>query len=101
MSKDESDMLLAHLTKWVQQPQFTIRYHWTEGTIAMWDNRSTQHYVVNDFEGERVIQRVTIMGDKVESSSNPKWKPALREGFSAVTTHDKQLISHLKEKNLI
>ena len=100
MSKDESDMLLAHLTKWVQQPQFTIRYHWTEGTIAMWDNRSTQHYVVNDFEGERVIQRVTIMGDKVKSSSNPRWKPALREGFSAVTTHDKQLISHLKEKDL-
>ena len=71
MSKDESDMLLAYLTKWVQKPQFTIRYHWTEGTIAMWDNRSTQHYVVNDFQGERVIQRVTIMGDKVESSSNP------------------------------
>ena len=61
MSKDESDMLLAYLTKWVQKPQFTIRYHWTEGTIAMWDNRSTQHYVVNDFQGERVIQRVTIM----------------------------------------
>ena len=78
--------------------RFTVRYNWTEGTIAMWDNRSTQHYVVNDFKDERIIQRVTIMGDVVEASSNPRWEPALREGFSAVTTHDKQLITHLKEK---
>ena len=101
MTMDESDMLLSHLTKWVTQPQFTVRYHWTEGTIAMWDNRSTQHYVVNDFEGERIIQRVTVMGDEVNASSNPRWKPALREGYSAVTTHDKQLINHLKEKEAI
>ena len=98
MSMDESDMLLSHLTKWVTRPEFTVRYNWTEGTIAMWDNRSTQHYVVNDFKDERIIQRVTIMGDVVEASSNPRWEPALREGFSAVTTHDKQLITHLKEK---
>ncbi len=98
MSMDESDMLLSHLTKWVTRPEFTVRYNWTEGTIAMWDNRSTQHYVVNDFKDERIIQRVTIMGDVVEASSNPRWEPALRKGFSAVTTHDKQLITHLKEK---
>ena len=101
MTMDESDMLLSHLTKWVSQPQFTVRYHWTEGTIAMWDNRSTQHYVVNDFDGERIIQRVTVMGDKVNASSNPRWKPALRDGYSAVTTHDKQLINHLKGKEAI
>ena len=97
MSMDESDMLLSYLTKWVTKPEFTVRYNWTEGTFAMWDNRSTQHYVVNDFKDERIIQRVTIMGDVVEASSNPRWEPALREGFSAVTTHDKQLITHLKE----
>ena len=57
-----------------------------------------QHYVVNDFVGERIIQRVTIMGDEVVGSSNPRWSPALKEGFSAVTTHDKQLITHLKGK---
>ena len=101
MTMDESDMLLSHLTKWVTQPQFTVRYHWNEGTIAMWDNRSTQHYVVNDFDGERIIQRVTVMGDKVNASSNPRWKPALRDGYSAVTTHDKQLINHLKGKEAI
>ena len=101
MNIEESDMLLSYLTKWVTRPQFTVRYQWTPGTIAMWDNRSTQHYVVNDFVGERIIQRVTIMGDEVVASSNPKWSPALQKGFSAVTTHDKQLINHLKEKGAI
>ena len=101
MNIEESDMLLSYLTKWVTRPQFTVRYQWTPGTIAMWDNRITQHYVVNDFVGERIIQRVTIMGDEVVASSNPKWSPALQKGFSAVTTHDKQLINHLKEKGTI
>ena len=41
------------------------------------------------------------MGDQVDASSNPRWKPALREGYSAVTTHDKQLIAHLKGKEAI
>ena len=38
------------------------------------------------------------MGDEVLGSPDPRWKVALREGFTAVTTHDKQLITHLKEK---
>ncbi len=64
MNATESDMLLRYLTKWVSNPRFTVRYRWTEGTIAMWDNRCTQHFVLNDFVGERIIQRVTVMGDK-------------------------------------
>ena len=53
MDSTESDALLRHLTQWVQQPRFSVRYRWTEGTVAIWDNRATQHFVVNDFEGER------------------------------------------------
>jgi taurine dioxygenase len=72
LSRDESDLLLGYLTKFAQQPQFTVRYRWTPGTIAMWDNRCTQHYVLNDFQGERVIQRVTILGDLPEGDP-PRW----------------------------
>lgn len=75
MSHAESEALLPFLTRWVASPRFTIRYHWTPGTIAMWDNRCTQHHVLNDFEGERVIQRVTVMGDRPEPASPPRWKP--------------------------
>ncbi len=76
LSDDESTLLLGHLTRWVQQPRFTMRYRWTAGTVAMWDNRCTQHHVLNDFEGERMIQRVTVMGDDPQPAAPlPRWDP--------------------------
>ena len=100
MNAEESDMLLRHLTKWVQQPRFTVRYRWTEGTVALWDNRATQHFVLNDFEGERVIQRVTVMGDRVEGASQPKWPAWTRQGrLSATSRHDRQLYMFLSGRD--
>jgi taurine dioxygenase len=99
MSAAESDMLLAYLTKWVAQPRFTVRYRWSEGTIAIWDNRCTQHYVLNDFEGERIIQRATVMGDKPEGAQPPRWFAWTRQGrASAMTRHDRQLNGFLKQQ---
>jgi taurine dioxygenase len=96
----ESEMLLSYLTAWVKNPRFTVRYKWTEGTIAMWDNRCTQHFVLNDFEGERVIQRVTVMGDQPEGARPPAWQPWVREGrLSATSRHDRQLFMHMKSKD--
>jgi len=74
LSREESDNLLGYLTGLIAQPRFNLRYQWSNGTVAMWDNRCTQHSVLNDFEGERIIQRVTIMGDEVEGAS-PRWEP--------------------------
>ncbi len=102
MNATESEMLLGYLTKWVSNPRFTVRYQWTEGTIAIWDNRCTQHFVLNDFEGERIIQRVTVMGDCVEAAEDPKWKPWIREGrLSATSRHDRQLFQFLKNRGSI
>ena len=70
LGHEESEHLLGFLTSWVQKPEFLVRYKWQKNTIAMWDNRATQHYVVNNFEGERIIQRVTVTGDKVEPFGN-------------------------------
>lgn len=99
MSGAESDMLLGYLTKWVQQPAFTVRYRWQAGTIGMWDNRFTQHYVVNDFVGERVIERVTVMGDRPEGNA-PRWRPYPEStGRSAMSRHDRQLNRFLKERS--
>lgn len=102
MNATESDMLLAYLTNWVKNPRFTVRYRWTENTIAMWDNRCTQHFVLNDFAGERIIQRVTVMGDEVQASQPSKHKPWIREGrLSATSRHDRQLFMYMKAKGLL
>lgn len=98
MSAGESDVLLRFLTQWVQTPRFTVRYHWTEGTICMWDNRCTQHYVLNDFSEERIIQRVTIAGDRPEGAK-PRWAPwTQKAGSSAMSRHDRQLGSFLHSR---
>jgi taurine dioxygenase len=97
LSAPESEALLGFLTRWVQQERFVVRYRWSEGTIAMWDNRATQHCVVPDFVGERVIQRVTIMGDRPKGNEPrwPAWKPSLR---SAQTRHDRLLLKWYEQK---
>ncbi len=95
MNVEESNNLLAFLTRWVQSPRFTVRYSWSEGTIGMWDNRCTQHYVLNDFDGERIIQRVTVMGDQ-PVGAGARWEPwTKRSSRSAMGRHDRQLSQFL------
>lgn len=92
LSADESALLLGHLKRWVSNPRFTVRYRWEAGTVAMWDNRTTQHFVLNDFDEERVIQRVTVMGDRVEGAAPPRW-PAFRRvgGPSDTSRHEAEV----------
>lgn len=62
----------------------------------MWDNRCTQHYVLSDFDEERVIQRVTVMGDYPESDIAPQWPPFTRtENAGATSRYDRQLNAYL------
>ena len=63
LGHDESAALLALLFQHCTQPDFVCRYRWAPGTIGIWDNRCTQHAALNDYDGERVISRVTILGD--------------------------------------
>lgn len=97
LNAEESDALLRHLTNWVKHPRFTVRYRWSERTVAIWDNRCTQHFVLNDFEDERIIQRVTVMGDTPEAPQPPQWEPWVRPGrLSATSRHDRQLALYLR-----
>jgi taurine dioxygenase len=96
LSHAESELLLGYLKRWVSSPRFTIRYRWSKGTVAMWDNRCTQHFVLNDFDEERVIQRVTVMGDVPEAACPPRWPPYVRaENPGATSRHDRQLNAYL------
>ena len=65
LSEQESDRLLAALCRHATQPEFSLRWQWQEGDVAIWDNRSTQHKALFDYgNAHRIMHRVTINGDR-------------------------------------
>ena len=96
LSHEESRVWLDYLTRWVSNPRFAVRYRWSQGTIAIWDNRCTQHFVLNDFDEERIIQRVTVIGDIPQGACPPRWEPYVRAEYGGATSrYDRQLNEHL------
>jgi taurine dioxygenase len=63
-TKPESDALLGFLLHHVRSPEFQCRFHWSDGAVAFWDNRAVQHYAVADYTSRRMMERVTIAGDR-------------------------------------
>lgn len=64
LSPLESAELLKLLQAYVTLPENTVRWRWRVGDVAFWDNRTTQHYAVQDYGNHhRHVQRVTIAGD--------------------------------------
>ncbi len=62
-TKEESEPLLEYLYQHGASPEFTCRFRWEKGSMALWDNRSTWHCALNDYQGERrLMHRITIEG---------------------------------------
>jgi len=63
-SKQESQPLLDFLYQHARQNEFTCRFQWQKGSMAIWDNRATHHCALNDYQGElRLMHRITIEGE--------------------------------------
>lgn len=61
----EGAALLDFLFRHVTRPEFTVRWNWKPNDLVIWDNRSTQHYAVNDYgHHRRVMHRATVIGDR-------------------------------------
>jgi hypothetical protein len=62
-SSSDSQHLISILQEYITRLENTVRWHWEEGDVAIWDNHATQHYAVNDYgEQHRIVRRVTIAG---------------------------------------
>jgi taurine dioxygenase len=65
MTEEESTPLLEYLYRHQTRPEFTCRFSWRVGSLALWDNRCTQHNPVNDYHGyRRLMHRITLGGDR-------------------------------------
>ncbi|MEN9682670.1 MAG: hypothetical protein RLZZ427_421 [Pseudomonadota bacterium] len=57
--------LLSYLIGRAAIPEYQVRWRWQPGSMAIWDNRSTQHYAVMDYPPcVRQMERAGIIGDK-------------------------------------
>lgn len=65
LSPRESDDLLRRLYRQFTRPEFQCRFRWAPGSVALWDNRSCQHYASSDYAPQRrVMDRISIAGDR-------------------------------------
>jgi alpha-ketoglutarate-dependent sulfate ester dioxygenase len=63
ISAADSDHLFAMLQDHVTQLENTVRWRWSVGDVAIWDNRATQHKAIDDYgDQRRIVRRVTIDG---------------------------------------
>ena len=64
MTDEESAPILSFLRQHAVRPEFTCRFRWEPGSFAIWDDRCTQHFAINDYNGQRrVMHRITVRGD--------------------------------------
>ncbi|MEV5112954.1 TauD/TfdA dioxygenase family protein [Peribacillus frigoritolerans] len=67
----ESERLLSIFDSYVTRLENTVRWQWSEGDVAIWDNLATQHYAIADYGNQhRVVRRVTVGKDVPVNKEN-------------------------------
>jgi len=64
LNTNDSTRLFSLFQDHITRLENTVRWRWRPGDVAIWDNRATQHYAINDYGAtRRVMRRVTLAGD--------------------------------------
>lgn len=69
LTETESQALLELLWEHIVRPEYSVRYKWRAGDVAVWDNRSTAHLAPSDIfdtDFDRQLYRVTLVGEMLE-----------------------------------
>ncbi len=73
MTEQESAPILDYLQRHIERPEFTCRFRWSQGAIALIDNRCTQHFAINDYTGfRREMLRLQISGEAPVGPAMPR-----------------------------
>ena len=74
-TEQDSNPVMEKLFRHLRRPEFQCRIRWRPGTLVLWDNRSTQHYPINDYHGHRrLLHRVSIKGDRPQGIPSSSMK---------------------------
>ena len=72
----DSQNLLTLFQNHITRLENTVRWQWTQGDIAIWDNRATQHYAINDYgDAHRLMRRVTVAGEPTVGVDGQRGRP--------------------------
>ncbi|NGN65457.1 TauD/TfdA family dioxygenase [Streptomyces sp. A7024] len=102
----DSRALIGILQSHVERPEITVRWQWRAGDVAIWDNRATQHYGVDDSDAhERTLRRVTIDGDvpvgvdgRRSVLLSPESVPEPRYGIASGASTDGEVAEKARER---
>jgi taurine dioxygenase len=63
-TSQDSQHLFSVIQDHITRLENTVRWRWQAGDVAIWDNRATQHYAINDYgDAPRLVRRATVAGD--------------------------------------
>ena len=64
LSTEQSNGVFKLLQDHAIKLEYTTRWNWEAGDVAIWDNRATQHYAIADYDDQyRRLERITLAGD--------------------------------------
>lgn len=89
LTPTETRTMLTFLKSHIVRPEFTVRFRWHPGSIAMWDNRATAHLPPRDIymdgcDFDRQFYRITLMGPVAEGADGRQSEQLEGEPLSAV-----------------
>lgn len=92
LAPDDSQALFDLFQRHITRMNNTIRWDWRPGDMAMWDNRSTQHCAIDDYDDHpRLMHRVTLAGDLPVSVDGVRSTPRVGDAscYSPIASFDR------------